>query len=194
MFFYFDFDKTIDNGGASTAFNTMPSDALKNGDFSGAGLPTLYDPTSQTIQPTGSYTYTGSQYPNGALTVACPCVVRKSFAQEYGNGNVLPADMISSVAKAIQAYYPAPNTPGQVTSGVAINNFVSSSPNKSPATFDIWREKGVQLQIRGDAINVLNHASFGQPGNNAIGQDQSAQITGTTIGGRNMQLYGRISF
>jgi hypothetical protein len=40
----------------------------------------------------------------------------------------------------------------------------------------------------------LNHASFGQPGNNAIGNGQSAQITGTTIGGRAMQLYGRISF
>jgi len=43
MFFYFDFDKTIDNGGANTAFNTMPTDALKKGDFTGAGLPTLYD-------------------------------------------------------------------------------------------------------------------------------------------------------
>ena len=29
MFFYFDFDKTINNGGASTAFNTMPSDCAE---------------------------------------------------------------------------------------------------------------------------------------------------------------------
>ena len=41
---------------------------------------------------------------------------------------------------------------------------------------------------------AAEHASFGQPGNNAIGQGQSAQITDTTIGGRTMQLYGRISF
>jgi hypothetical protein len=134
MFFYFDFDKTINNGGASTKFNTMPSDALKNGDFTGTGLPTLYDPTTQTTQLTGSHTYTGSQYPNGALTVACPCVIRKSFAEEYGSGNALPAGMVSSVAKAIQKYFPEPNTPGQVTSGVALNNFVSSTPNKNPFT------------------------------------------------------------
>src|SRR3984885_14741953 len=133
MFFYFDFDKTIDNGGASTAFNTMPSDALKNGDFTGAGLPTLYDPTSQTTQQTGTHTYTGSQYPNGALTVACPCVIRKSFAEEYG-ANVLPAAMVSSVAKAVQKYFPEPNTAGNVTSGIAQNNFVSSTPNHTPFT------------------------------------------------------------
>jgi hypothetical protein len=134
MFFFFDYDKTINNGGASTSFNTMPDDSLKNGDFTGAGLPTLYDPSTQTTQQTGSYTYVGSQYPGGALTVACPCVIRKSFAEEYGNGNVLPTGMVSSVAKAIQGYFPEPNTAGQVTSGVALNNFVSSTPNQSPFT------------------------------------------------------------
>jgi len=135
MFFYFDYDKTINNGGAATAFNTMPDDFLKSGDFSkDPGLPTLYDPTTQTIQQTGSHTYMGPQYPGGALTVACPCVIRQSFAEEYGNGNVLPAGMISSVAKAIQGYFPEPNTAGNVTSGIAQNNFVSSTPNKNPFT------------------------------------------------------------
>jgi len=61
-------------------------------------------------------------------------------------------------------------------------------------TFDLWPERGVKLQIRADAGNVLNHPSFGQPGNNAIGPGQSAQITGVTVGGRQIQLYGRISF
>ena len=104
-FFYFDYDRTIDHGGASTAFNTMPTAAMMTGDFSAAGFPTLYDPTTQTIQLTGSYTYTGSQYPNGAPTVACPCVIRKSFAEEYGS-NKIPAGMISPVAKAFQKYFP----------------------------------------------------------------------------------------
>jgi hypothetical protein len=68
---------------------------------------------------------------------------------------------------------------------------INASLGKS---FNIWPERGVQLQIRADATNVVNHPSFGQPGNNAIGNGESAQITGTTIGGRAMQLYGRISF
>jgi len=61
-------------------------------------------------------------------------------------------------------------------------------------TFDLWPSRNVKFELRCDATNVLNHASFGQPGNNAIGKDQSAQITGTTIGGRQVELYGRISF
>jgi hypothetical protein len=52
----------------------------------------------------------------------------------------------------------------------------------------------VKLLFRADAGNVLNHASFGQPGNNAIGPAQTANITSTTVGGRQIQLYGRISF
>ena len=56
------------------------------------------------------------------------------------------------------------------------------------------RGTGPRFEVRADAFNVLNHASFGNPGNNAIGPGQSAQITGTTIGGRAIQLYGKVSF
>jgi hypothetical protein len=89
---------------------------------------------------------------------------------------------------------PAPFTYGDFRRNIVYGPGLSVVDFSLGKTFDIWRERGVRLQIRGDATNVLNHASFGQPGNNAIGQGQSAQITKTTIGGRNMQLYGRISF
>ncbi|HEX4308958.1 MAG TPA: carboxypeptidase-like regulatory domain-containing protein, partial [Acidobacteriaceae bacterium] len=114
MFFYFDYDKTIDNGGSSIGFITVPTPAMQTGDFTAPGLPTLYDPTTQTIQSTGTYTYTGSQYPNGSLTVSCPCVIRQTFASEYGNGNVIPTGMIDPVAQKIQSYFPKANTPGNV--------------------------------------------------------------------------------
>ncbi len=61
-------------------------------------------------------------------------------------------------------------------------------------TFDLYPARNVQLQIRADANNVLNHASFGQPGGNAAGPNATAIITSTTVGGRTMQLYGRVSF
>jgi hypothetical protein len=89
---------------------------------------------------------------------------------------------------------PAPFTYGDFRRNIVYGPGLSVVDFSLGKTFDIWRERGVRLQIRADATNVLNHASFGQPGNNAIGQGQSAQITKTTIGGRNMQLYGRISF
>jgi hypothetical protein len=128
MFFFFDYDKTIDNGGASIGFETVPTAALMSGDFSGAGLPTLYDPTTQTIQTTGTYTYTT---PSGNYTQTCPCVIRKTFLSEYGK-NAIPSAMIDPVAAKIQAYYPKPNTTGQVSSGVAQNNFTYNTPSTNP--------------------------------------------------------------
>jgi len=128
MFFFFDYDNTIDNGGASIGFTTVPNSALEGGNFTGAGLPTLYDPTTQTIQQTGTYTYTT---PNGPYTQTCPCVIRKTFLEEYGS-NSIPGTMIDPVAKAIQAYFPAANTAGTVTSGIAENNFTYNTPSSNP--------------------------------------------------------------
>jgi len=128
MFFFFDYDKTIDNGGATIGFETVPTAALEGGDFSGAGLPTLYDPTTQTIQQTGTYTYTT---PYGPYTQTCPCAIRKTFLSEYGT-NAIPSAMIDTVAQKIQSYFPAANTAGQVTSGIAENNFTYSTPSTNP--------------------------------------------------------------
>jgi hypothetical protein len=70
-------------------------------------------------------------------------------------------------------------------------------------TFSIpW--EGIKFQLRCDAQNVFNHPSFGQPNGNlggatGVGQPYSysalkQQITGTTVGGRSVQLGGRLSF
>src|SRR6185437_13880714 len=100
MFFYFDYDKVKNYGGASYGFETVPTAAVLAGDFT--GMPTIYDPATQVII---SNPLTG------------PVVSRKSFAEEYGNGNKIPANMIDPVAAAIQAYFPKPNTAGTIVDG-----------------------------------------------------------------------------
>ena len=144
MFFYFDYDKTIDNGGSSAGFLTVPTAAMESGDFGAPGLPLVYDPTTQTIQATGTHTYSGAQYTGGAITVSCPCVIRQTFASEYGNGtqafNKIPTSMLSPAALAIQKIMPASNFPGQlVTNGGASegyyqNNYTYESPSTNPFT------------------------------------------------------------
>ena len=58
----------------------------------------------------------------------------------------------------------------------------------------LWPERGVKFQIRASADNVLNHPSFGQPGRNVGYSADSSAITSTTINGRDMEFYGRLSF
>ena len=116
MFFYFDYDKTKDFGGASYGFETVPTAAELSGDFT--GLPTIYDPTTQVITNT----------PGG------PVVTRKSFADEYGNGNKIPTNLIDPVASAIQGYFPKPNATGTLVDGVDTNNFFYSVPSSNPVT------------------------------------------------------------
>ena len=105
IFFLFDWDHTINHGGATVSTTTVPTAAMKSGDFT--GLPTIYDPTTQAVS--------GST------------VSRQSFAAEYSNGNKIPAAMIDPVAKNLQALFPSPspNLPGTV------NNFQYITAPKS---------------------------------------------------------------
>jgi hypothetical protein len=64
-------------------------------------------------------------------------------------------------------------------------------------TFHIW--ENVNFEIRASAKNVINHPSFDAPGNqsssgNVIDGGTDGVINKVTVGGRTMQIYGRISF
>ena len=126
MFFYFDYDRTINHGGASTGFSTEPTTAMMSGDFSGPGFPTIYDPTTQVVQPNGSCQYTDGAFSStgGVSPAGVPCVIRKSFAEEKGMGNKIPAGMINPVAQAFQKLLPTPNVPGTPSGkGYQQNNY-----------------------------------------------------------------------
>lgn len=130
-FFFFDFDKTIDHGGASNGFITVPNTATESGNFAATGIPDLYDPTTQTIQQSGSYTYTT---PVGPYTQSCPCVIRKTFKSEYGT-NAIPSSMFDAVSAKVQAYFPTANVNDpNMSSGLAINNYFYNVPSSNPYT------------------------------------------------------------
>jgi hypothetical protein len=132
MFFFFDFDKIIQHGGANPSFTTVPTASFLSGDFTAAGVPTIYDPATTVVtQLTGTRPFPGD--PTKIQT--CPCIDRTSFADEYGNGNRIPASRIDPVAKAISAYYPTSNVNSTTfTNGYPTNNFVSAIPGSTPFT------------------------------------------------------------
>lgn len=138
VFFFFDFDKTINKGGASNGTITVPSSAMMSGDFTAAGMPTLYDPTTQTLVTSGSCTYTSPAYvtgsnPAGVITTPAPCVQRQTFLSEYGS-NKIPDSMINPAAKAIQKYFPASNIQGTLANGYYENNYAYNVPSSNPFT------------------------------------------------------------
>lgn len=129
-FFYFDYDRTINNSTGSVGFFSLPSNAEMNGDFTQSGLPTIYDPTTQTIVTSGNCVYTGAEFPEGIQTEPAPCVQRQSFIQEYGS-NKIPTSMISPAAKAIQQAELASAGYPKTVASYGLNNFSLLSPASS---------------------------------------------------------------
>jgi hypothetical protein len=106
LFFYFNRDKIYDFSGANQGFTTVPTAAMIAGDFSGSGLPAIYDP-STTVGSTANGTFSRTQFAGNKIT------------------NIDP------VAQAMLKYWPAPNQtcPGGVS--FCPNNyfFKQASPN-----------------------------------------------------------------
>ncbi|WP_188760714.1 TonB-dependent receptor [Edaphobacter acidisoli] len=125
LFFYFNYDKTIQHGGASAGYYSVPTAAFLGGDFTGAN--TIYDPATTVLtQATGTRPFP----PDTSKTQTCPCYDRVSFATEYGNGNKIPANRIDPVAKTIQANFPKANAPGgTAANGVIPGNYTYTSPS-----------------------------------------------------------------
>ena len=111
MFFYFNVDKIINNGG-SYPFSSFPTAAARSGNFSDVGSNKvtsyqnlIYDPTSTVV--TGPNAFTRSPFP----------------------GNSIPQTRFSPVAVAAEALWPMPNigVPNQVA-----NNYQTFQPSVSP--------------------------------------------------------------
>jgi len=98
-FFFFAYQGTRRVQGSSF-LTTVPTDAEKNGDFSAPGLNPIYNPYT-----TNSTTKVRAQFTN----------------------NMITPNLIDPVAKALEAYYPEPNTGGV---GAIVNNFISNSPTR----------------------------------------------------------------
>jgi hypothetical protein len=122
-FFYFNYDQIINHGSASNSTQTIPTEAVKGGDFTGQHL--LYDPTTQTM---------------GIDSAGNPYPIRKTFLEEYGS-NEIPSALFDKVSAAFQKLYPTPTNhiaggkflPGQLNgAGLLQNNWFSSLPQSTP--------------------------------------------------------------
>jgi len=107
LFYFLSFDGTGQRQ-ASPAFYSVPTAAMRNGDFSGLiaanGAGTVYDPLTGTADGKGR-----TPFPN----------------------NTIPGNRLDSIAQKLQAYYPAPNL-----SGVSNNYTAAGGPILDRKYFD----------------------------------------------------------
>ena len=123
-FFFFGYEGYRQRAG-TTLTTTVPTAAMRTGDFTQSGIPTLYDPLTTCGAPAN---------PGGPTPPACGSGVtlynRTSFASEYGVQMIPNGTNISGVPTRLDpasvilsnAIYPLPNT----GNGALTNNFVNN--------------------------------------------------------------------
>lgn len=141
LFFFFNAEKTIDNGAYYNHYITVPTPEMEQGLFSVAEFgtpsstqPTLgvYDPNTAVLQPVGSTQCTTSPV-IGGQTQYCRTllpVVTVNGAQYYSL--TAAGYTLDPVALAVQKFWPAPNPEGQNGANAFVNNFGTSLTNQYP--------------------------------------------------------------
>jgi hypothetical protein len=95
--FFFTNAEWLRNIGQAVNISTVPTAAMRAGDFSG-DTNTIYDPDTTVVGPGGEIT-------------------RAPFA-----GNIIPANRIDPIAQALTAFWPEPNLPGDVANYRLVSN------------------------------------------------------------------------
>jgi len=115
---------------AAGSTGTVPTAQMENGDFSqwlGAQIGT---------DALGRPVYTGEIYdPTTTRTLPNGTIVRDPF-QSNGQLNVIPPTEFSSISKAVQAGFPAPNLPGVLQNWVGVSTSSPVNTNKGALKID----------------------------------------------------------
>src|SRR3954462_10397062 len=164
LFFFGDYQRTLDNNGYVVRA-TVPTLAMRNGDFSAASSK-IYDP------------YTGDV--SGAYRVPF-------------DGNVIPQDRISPVARKLLAFIPEPNIPN---AALGPNNWTKAAgPEKTTAGSDtkanypISPKNSMSYRVSFMRPVVFDPGAFGDYGGPANGgfagtgtnTSSSTAVTGTGV-------------
>jgi hypothetical protein len=124
-FFMFTWEKFALRVGIPT-ITTVPTAAMRSGDFSATGIPAIYDPLTVC-----------GKYGNPACALDAngnPIYTRQAF-----QGNIIPSSRIDPTAKIMNDMWGLPNRPG------IINNFVANGTGG-----------GNQYQVNGRVDHILN--------------------------------------
>jgi hypothetical protein len=150
LFFFTDWERTTRRR-AVTALRTLPTEAMRQGDFSGTGT-TIYDPA------------TGN--PNGTGRTPFP-------------GNIIPANRIDPAAAYMQALIPTPNQPVFPNNYMAVGRYSADRDNVD-FKVNYNRSERLQLSTRYSfsPTEFFDPPSLGEAGGDATGGGQPGRAPG----------------
>jgi hypothetical protein len=137
---------------------------------------------AQTGNPFTPYTAVNNTYALSSNMTAYPNVV----------GNPVLSNPSINAWFDVNAYEaPAPGTFGNMARNSVFGPGLFAVGMSLVKSFKIWESISFDFSL--NATNVFNHPSFAQP-DRAIGAGHIGKITGTTVGGRQLELIGKIRF
>jgi hypothetical protein len=175
-----------------TGYGTMPTDAMRQGDFSNTvktnsdGNDLVPIPASVAAQFPGIVTYDATNYNHYGVTgnqftrLATP-----SSGQTYVPfpNNVIPQNMLDPVTQKLMQYLPKPNSPWFISPSGNLSNLVGQrnlTDNNVRYTARIDQVIGSmnRLYFRGTVVPVVGSSNYGNPVNGASGNwSSSKQMT-----------------
>ena len=175
-----------------TGYGTMPTDAMRQGDFSGTvktnsdGNDLVPVPASIAAQFPGVITQDATNYNHYGVTGNQ--FTRNSTpasGQTYVPfpGNVIPQTMLDPVVQKLMAYLPEPNTPWFISPSGNLSNLVvqrSLQDNNTRYTvrIDQTLSDKNRLSFRATVVPVVGSSNYGNPVNGANGNwSSSKQLT-----------------
>lgn len=164
-FFFFSYEGLRQRSQSSTT-TTVPTMAMRNGDFTGlttsAGTPvTLYDPNTTVATATSS----GTTY------------TRSEFAQH----NIIPMNRFNEVAKNVLPYYPLPTGSGSVNNFFAVAPVLSNTDQVDGRLDEIFKTRH-HLSFTFSLRNPYSGAAIYFPKNIAIAQNANTNTTNAING------------
>ena len=169
VFFFAAYDKYHYRKGASYSLYTIPTASMLQGDFTELVATSATAPAN----PVAGQSGTGANNPAflyNPLSNSCVgsvCTRTAFHAPKPGSGvdtnNVIPANMISPIAKAMQSFMPAPSNPNSLT-----NNYLGGYPGGYDNHATDWRvdyDLSAKQRISSvGAIGVMNYLNnYGAP-------------------------------
>jgi len=160
LFFFVAYDKFHYRKGANYALYTIPTSLMTQGDFTELAISTAYpngNPvTGQTGTGSNNAAFLFDPTTNSCTGTACTRTAFTSTKNGQATNNIIPANEISPIAKAMESFLPAPTNPATL-----VNNYLGGYPGGFDNHATDWRvDFDISSKQRLSSVGVIGVENY----------------------------------